>query len=130
MRSYSRNSCKPSSVLGLAAAVSLLLGSAAQAAEPSHSFVLTAYSNSAGGAELVSGNYQAATEALLWDTENRWHWMRHAVRAALSDPTLQCDGPLGPDTLDDDPTLCRLSGGRFGLIYVRVVRTTRTLAVI
>jgi hypothetical protein len=64
MRSYSRNSCKASRALGLAAAVSLLLGTAAQAADPSHSFVLTAYSNGAGGADLVSGNYQAAAEAL------------------------------------------------------------------
>src|SRR5690349_18192510 len=64
MRSYSRNSCKPSRALPLAAAVSLLLGTATQAAEPAHSFVLTAYSNTAGGAELVSGDYQAATEAL------------------------------------------------------------------
>jgi hypothetical protein len=60
MRSYSRNSCK----LGVTTAVSLLLATAAQAADPAHSFVLTAYSNSAGGADLVSGNYQAASEAL------------------------------------------------------------------
>src|SRR5215471_15644076 len=64
MRSYSRNSCKPSRAPGLTAAVSLLLGTAAQAADPSHSFVLTAYSNGAGGADLVNGNYQAANEAL------------------------------------------------------------------
>jgi tetratricopeptide (TPR) repeat protein len=63
MRSYSRNSRKPYSLLGVAAAVSLLLGTAAQAAEP-HNFVLTAYSNGAGGAELVAGDYQAATAAL------------------------------------------------------------------
>jgi hypothetical protein len=37
---------------------------------------------------------QAATEALLWDTERRWPWIRVAVRHALSDPVCQDDGPL------------------------------------
>jgi HEAT repeat protein len=37
---------------------------------------------------------QAATEALLWNCERRWSWIRHAVRRALGDPTLQTDGPL------------------------------------
>ncbi len=62
MRSSSRNSRKAFRALPLAAAVSLLLGPAAQAAE--HNFVFTAYSNGTGGTELVSGNYQAATRAL------------------------------------------------------------------
>jgi hypothetical protein len=60
----SSNSHKPYRILGLAATVSLLLGSAAQAATSAHNFVLTAYSNGLGGAELVSGNYAAAAEAL------------------------------------------------------------------
>jgi Flp pilus assembly protein TadD len=64
MRSSGRNSRKPYRVLSLAAAVSLLLGSAAQAADPTHNFVLTAYSNGQGGAELISGNYAAAAEVL------------------------------------------------------------------
>ena len=65
MRSSSRNSRKPYRVLGLtAAAVSLLLGSAVQSAEQAHNFVLTAYSNGRGGAELLSGNYAAAADAL------------------------------------------------------------------
>jgi Flp pilus assembly protein TadD len=59
----SSDSLKPR-VLGMAAAASLLLGSAAQAAESSHNFVLTAYSNGKGGAELVSGDYAGATKAL------------------------------------------------------------------
>lgn len=37
---------------------------------------------------------QAATEALLWDTERRWPWIRHAVRASLADPACRDDGPL------------------------------------
>ncbi|GIW78507.1 MAG: hypothetical protein KatS3mg105_0314 [Gemmatales bacterium] len=37
---------------------------------------------------------RAANEALLWDTENRWIWLREPVRRALSDPALQDDGPL------------------------------------
>jgi hypothetical protein len=60
----SSNSHKPSRALSLAAAVSLLLGQAVQAADPAHNFVLTAYSNGMGGTDLVSGNYGAAAEAL------------------------------------------------------------------
>lgn len=37
---------------------------------------------------------KAATEALLWDTEHRWSWIRHGLRAALGDPALSADGPL------------------------------------
>jgi hypothetical protein len=68
MGSSSRNSREPLRVLGLAAAVSLLLGSAAQAGEQSHNFVLTAYSNGKGGPDLVSGNYAAADKALHYRT--------------------------------------------------------------
>ena len=64
MRSSSRNSREQFRLAGLAAAVSLLLGSAAQAGEQSHNFVLTAYSNGTGGPDLISGNYAAAAEAL------------------------------------------------------------------
>jgi hypothetical protein len=68
MRSSSRNSREQLRVLGLAAAVSLLLGSAAQAGEQSHNFVLTAYSNGKGGPDLISGNYEAAGKALHYHT--------------------------------------------------------------
>jgi hypothetical protein len=37
---------------------------------------------------------QTAAEALLWDTERRWAWIRHAVRRALGDAVCQDDGPL------------------------------------
>jgi hypothetical protein len=37
---------------------------------------------------------QTTAEALLWNTEQRWGWLRHAVRAALGDPGSQDDGPL------------------------------------
>ena len=37
---------------------------------------------------------KAATEALLWDTEHRWPWIRNAVRRTLSDAAHQDDGPL------------------------------------
>jgi HEAT repeat protein len=40
---------------------------------------------------------RAATEALLWDSEHRWQWIRHAVRRCLGDPTLKDDGPLYHD---------------------------------
>ena len=65
MRSSSGNSLKPYGAPGLAAAaVSLLLGSAVPAAEPSHDFVLTAYTNAKGGTQLINGNYAAAAEVL------------------------------------------------------------------
>jgi tetratricopeptide (TPR) repeat protein len=63
MRSSSRNSRESFRVLGLAAAVSLLLGSAAQSAEQ-HNFVLTAYTNGRGGQELVTGKFDEAGKAL------------------------------------------------------------------
>jgi hypothetical protein len=64
MRSSSRNSRERVSVLGLAAAASLLLGSAAQAGD--HDFVLTAYTNGRGGPALVAGDYAAAGKALSY----------------------------------------------------------------
>jgi len=39
----------------------------------------------------------AATEALLWDTEHRWGWIRFAVRRILADPLFLSDGPLSHD---------------------------------
>jgi hypothetical protein len=40
------------------------------------------------------GVRKAATEALLWNTENRWPWIRMAVRRCLCDPACQEDGAL------------------------------------
>jgi hypothetical protein len=40
---------------------------------------------------------RAATEALLWDTQHRWGWIRNAVRRALGDSACQEDGPLACD---------------------------------
>ncbi|HTU89257.1 MAG TPA: HEAT repeat domain-containing protein [Gemmataceae bacterium] len=37
---------------------------------------------------------QTAAEALLWNTEKNWPWIRLAVRRALADPVGQDDGPL------------------------------------
>ncbi|MCS6851227.1 MAG: HEAT repeat domain-containing protein [Gemmataceae bacterium] len=37
---------------------------------------------------------QAASQAVLWDTEHRWAWVRDAVRQALADPALEDEGPL------------------------------------
>lgn len=62
----SSNSHKPYRIMGVA--VALLLGSAVQAAEPAHNFVLTAYSNGRGGPELMSGNYAAAAELLHYQS--------------------------------------------------------------
>jgi HEAT repeat protein len=40
---------------------------------------------------------RATTEALLWDTERRWGWIRFAVRRILADPLFLSDGPLTHD---------------------------------
>jgi hypothetical protein len=37
---------------------------------------------------------RAAAEALLWDTEAHWPWIRDAARRALADPVCKDDGPL------------------------------------
>ncbi len=37
---------------------------------------------------------QTAAEALLWNTEDHWPWIRLAVRRALADPICEDDGPL------------------------------------
>lgn len=37
---------------------------------------------------------RAAAEALFWDIETRWGWIRYAIRRALADPAFQGDGPL------------------------------------
>src|SRR5262249_45338545 len=37
---------------------------------------------------------QTATIALLWNTEDRWPWIRLAVRNALAHPVCRDDGPL------------------------------------
>jgi hypothetical protein len=40
---------------------------------------------------------KAAVEALLWDTEHRWGWIRYTIRRILADPLFANDGPLLPD---------------------------------
>jgi hypothetical protein len=40
---------------------------------------------------------KAAIDALLWDLEHRWGWIRHALRRVLADPLFANDGPLLPD---------------------------------
>ena len=40
---------------------------------------------------------RAALEALLWDSDRRWPWIRFAVRRILADALFSNDGPLVPD---------------------------------
>jgi hypothetical protein len=44
---------------------------------------------------------RAATEALLWDSEKRWGWIRQAVHQALADPVALHDGAM----ISDGPPL-------------------------
>ena len=67
MSSYSRNTRRANSplrprVLGAGLALSLMSG--AVLADGAHQFVFTAYSDGAGGAEVVEGRYRAALEEL------------------------------------------------------------------
>jgi hypothetical protein len=70
MSSYTRNTHRPSPerrsrIRG--AALALALASGAALAQGSHRFVFTAYTDVAGGAEVVSGRYRAALEELSGD---------------------------------------------------------------
>jgi HEAT repeat protein len=53
-------------------------------------------------AEFFSDNSwevrRATADALLWDTEHRWSWIRHAVRRSLANPLFHDDGPLHFDS--------------------------------
>ena len=40
---------------------------------------------------------RAAVEALLWESENRWSWIRFAIRRTMSDPLFRDDGPVLPE---------------------------------
>jgi hypothetical protein len=40
---------------------------------------------------------KAAADALFWDVENRWSWIRYGVRRALADQANRDDGPLLSD---------------------------------
>ena len=68
MSSHTRNTHRPNSdrrsrILGAA----LALASGAALAQGSHRFVFTAYTDVAGGAEVVAGRYRAALEELSGD---------------------------------------------------------------
>jgi hypothetical protein len=67
MSSLSRNSRRANcthSPLALGAAIALAFSSGAALADGAQRFVFTAYSDAAGGADVVSGRYQAALEEL------------------------------------------------------------------
>lgn len=40
---------------------------------------------------------RAAVESILWESENRWGWIRFAIRRTMSDPLFKDDGPLLPE---------------------------------
>lgn len=65
--SSSRNTSRANSALRprtLGAGLALVLASGAAIADGAHRFVFTAYSDSAGGAEIVAGRYRVALEEL------------------------------------------------------------------
>lgn len=40
---------------------------------------------------------KAAIEALLWDCERRWNWIRYTIRRVMADAGYMSDGPFIPD---------------------------------
>jgi hypothetical protein len=69
---------------------------------------------------------RATTEALLWDTERRWPWIRLAIRQNLAsqayqgDGPMRCDGHLLPDTAIAD---LRAWAAEKGILGVRAAQT-------
>ena len=71
--SFSRNTNRANSSLrsrALGAGLALTLASGAVLADGAHRFVFTAYSDSAGGAEIVAGRYRVALEELQSHADN------------------------------------------------------------
>ena len=56
---------------------------------------------------------KAAVEALLWDGDHRWNWIRFTIRRVMADPLFMNDGPLLPD-VEGQRIECQLfeAGGR------------------
>jgi HEAT repeat protein len=69
---------------------------------------------------------RAAADALFWDSERRWPWIRLFVRTALADPDLESDGPLRNDgQLLSAEALADLNGwaAEKGLVAQRAAQT-------
>jgi hypothetical protein len=69
---------------------------------------------------------RAAAEALLWDTHERWPWLRNAFRMALAHPECFEDGPLtlegvllSPEAIGDLTAWC----AEKGLLAIRAAQT-------
>ena len=69
---------------------------------------------------------QAASDALFWDKNRRWDWLRNGVRTALADPKLHDCGPLIREgqRLPEDavPNLAAWAAER-GTVSVRAAQT-------
>lgn len=69
---------------------------------------------------------RTAVDAVLWDCEKRWNWVRHAVRRVLADPLFSGDGPLvaegqllPPEAIHDLSAWC----AEKGVISARAAQT-------
>src|SRR5438132_4115156 len=72
------------------------------------------------------GVRRAATEALLWNSEKRWTWIRPAVRKALCDAVQEEDGPLIPNgqlLSSDAVTDLTASSAEKGVMAIRAALT-------
>jgi hypothetical protein len=69
---------------------------------------------------------RAAMEALLWETGHRWAWIRNAVHHALSDSSLEKDGPLqcvGPQLPAEAVADLRGWASQKGVLAIRSIQT-------
>ncbi|MCC6418272.1 MAG: HEAT repeat domain-containing protein [Gemmataceae bacterium] len=72
---------------------------------------------------------RAATESLLWDTAQRWSWIRYTVRRVLADPLYQNDGALCPSGVLLSPEAVNDLTGWCAEKGVLAIRAALTLAV-
>jgi hypothetical protein len=101
MFSYSRNSRKPTQALQLAFAATLLVGSAAYAADEPRTFELTAFSNGTAGEALTSGDYNSAlrdlsthAHPLYSDTTSTNRCVAYTVTRQLQAAHTACDAAV------------------------------------
>jgi len=103
MFSLTRSGRKPAAAVRTAVVASLMFAAAGAHAEESRTFVLTAYSNGAGGADVMAGQYTAAVEeisrgkrsqALYPTTSSTNLCVAHAANRKLDAAREACDAAI------------------------------------
>jgi hypothetical protein len=123
--------------VSLLVASSLLVATGAQAAETAHTpFVLTAYSNGAGGTELINGKYAAALEEiqryrpqLMTASSAKANnlCVAYAVTKQLTEAKVACDAALKAAKYDKLSSSRFAPGGSRENAYVAIAYTNRAV---